>query len=252
MATTLVRPGLPLRDRYRPDALSLLPPSRRECLVRAGDPLATAWDVLYRLEPELFDRLIGGEHLHPMVLERIPTWMERAVEVGAGTGRLTLQVSPRCGRLVACEPVAPMRERLLDRLGATAASNVRVCSAEMSALPLAAGWADAVLACAVLTPHPLCGGEAGLAELERVCRPGGQVIVVWPHTPRWLVARGYRHEVFAGEMVHEFASTDEAIELATIFYPDRVADVARLRSRWVPYEVLGINAPRDLAWKVVD
>lgn len=41
------------------------------------------------------------------------------------------------------------------------------------------------------------------------------------------------------------------MELAAIFYPDKVLDVARLASRFVPYEILGVNAPRDIAWKVI-
>jgi SAM-dependent methyltransferase len=244
----LIRPGRPLVHRYDPQALDLLPAAKRDGI----DPATAAWDVLYRLEPDLYDRLIAGERIHPAVLDRIPAQLGRAVEVGAGTGRLTAQIAPRCDQLLACEPVAPMRARLRARLFAKPTTSSVVVAADMCDLPVADGWADAVLTCSVLTPHPDGGGLAGLAELERVCRRGGQVIIVWPHTPQWLVDNGYHHEVFLGDMVHEFSSVEEAVELATIFYPDRTADVARLGSRFVPYEMLGVNAPRDIAWKVVD
>ena len=52
-------------------------------------------------------------------------------------------------------------------------------------------------------------------------------------------------------MAVEFASHREAVELAEIFYPHAVSQVRRRGSRRVPYEVLGINPPRDLAFKVI-
>ena len=35
--------------------------------------LALAWELLYRLEPELYDRLVSAERLHPDVLGWLPT-----------------------------------------------------------------------------------------------------------------------------------------------------------------------------------
>ena len=43
----------------------------------------------------------------------------------------------------------------------------------------------------------------------------------------------------------------ERVELAEVFYPHAVSQVRRRGSRRVPYEVLGINPPRDLAYKVL-
>jgi ubiquinone/menaquinone biosynthesis C-methylase UbiE len=116
-------------------------------------------------------------------------------------------------------------------------------------LPVTDDYADVVVACSALTPVPGHGGEAGLAEMERVCRPGGCVVVVWPNNVDWLTAHGYRYASFAGEMFVEFASPEEAAELTEVFYPSAVTEVRRLGARQVPYEVLGINPPRDLAFK---
>ena len=41
------------------------------------------------------------------------------------------------------------------------------------------------------TPATGHGGETGLAEMERVCRPGGCVAILWPNHLSWLAARGY-------------------------------------------------------------
>jgi hypothetical protein len=49
----------------------------------------------------------------------------------------------------------------------------------------------------------------------------------------------------------EFGSYADAVELAEIFYPGAADEVRRLGSRTVPFQVLGINPPRDLAFKVL-
>jgi SAM-dependent methyltransferase len=118
-------------------------------------------------------------------------------------------------------------------------------------LPVSDDCADVVVACSALTPAPGHGGETGLAEMERACRPGGRVVIVWPNNLHWLAAHGYRYVRFEGEMFLEFASHDEAAELVEIFHPHAVGDVRRLGRRRVPYELLGINPPRDLAYKVI-
>jgi hypothetical protein len=76
-------------------------------------------------------------------------------------------------------------------------------------------------------------------------------VIVWPNEVRWLATQGYRYVSFDGEMFVEFSSHEEAAELIEIFYPGASAEVARRASRRVPYDVLGINPPRDLAYKVI-
>ena len=218
-------------------------------------PLADAaldWELLYRLEPELYDRLVTAERLHPGVLEWLPHDVARIVEVGAGTGRLTLELIDRAKELVAVEPAAPLREVLARKLSADdRRHHVRVIDGFFDAVPVADDWADLVVSCSALTPAAGHGGDVGLAEMERVCTPGGTVVIVWPNNLDWLASRGYRHASFAGEMFLEFASQEEAAEMAAIFYPDALEAVRRLRSRRVPYRLLGINPPRDLAYKTM-
>jgi hypothetical protein len=118
-------------------------------------------------------------------------------------------------------------------------------------LPLPDDWAELVVACSAFTPEAGHGGEAGLAEMERVCRPGGLVAIVWPNNLRWLAARGYRYVSFAGEVFVEFTSHEEAAELIEIFYPSAAADVRRGDRLRISYEALGINPPRDVAFKAM-
>jgi hypothetical protein len=49
----------------------------------------------------------------------------------------------------------------------------------------------------------------------------------------------------------ELTSLEEAVELTEVFYPSAVAEVRRRGARQVPYQVLGVNPPRDLAFKAI-
>jgi len=48
----------------------------------------------------------------------------------------------------------------------------------------------------------------------------------------------------------EFGSCHEAAELTGIFYPRAAEEVRGRGLRTVPFEMVGINPPRDLAFKV--
>ncbi len=149
-------------------------------------------------------------------------------------------------------PQQPLREILARKLRrAEHGDRVRVTAGFFDDLPLPDSWSDVVVACSAFTPDPGHGGDAGLAEMERVCKPGGCVAIVWPNNVAWLEAHGYRHISFAGEMFVEFASPGDAAELAEIFYPGAAAEIRRRGQRRVSFDSLGINPPRDVAFKVM-
>jgi len=251
------REGLELRKRYTAADLSVFTPEEARRFVPGGDgdpqtDAVLAWELLYRLEPELYDRLACAERLHPAVLAWLPRHADTIAEVGAGTGRLTLELVGRARQVVAVEPALPLRRILRRKLAAADhGDRARVIHGFFDRLPLPDHCADLVVACSAFTPAAGHGGEAGLAEMERVCRPGGRVAIVWPNHLDWLAARGYRYVSFPGPMSVEFGSHADAVELARIFYPSAAAEVRRLGRRSVPVEMLGINPPRDLAFKVV-
>jgi SAM-dependent methyltransferase len=251
------RLGQKLDSRYTAADLRVLThdEARRFAPGEGCDPQADvtlAWELLYRLEPELYERMASAERLHPGIAGWLPHGVDRIVEVGAGSGRLTLELIERGREVVAIEPAAGLR-RILERKLAKASNGhrARVTHGFFDDLPVASQSADLVVACSVLTPDPGHGGDVGLAEMERVCRPGGSVVIVWPNNLGWLATHNYHYQSFAGPMSVEFASHREAVDLAQIFYPHAVTEVRRRGSRRVPYEVLGINPPRDLAFKVI-
>jgi SAM-dependent methyltransferase len=254
---TTLRRGRELPKRYTAADLQVLTAdeARRFISEEGSDPqldTSLAWELLYRLEPELLDKLVTAERLHPGVVGWLPQGVERIVEVGAGTGRLTVELIDRAEEVLAVEPAAPMREILGRKLSHEEGGHrVSVIEGFFDELPAADDWADLVVTCSSLTPAAGHGGDAGLAEMERICRPGGTVAIVWPNNLDWLASHGYRYVSFEGEMSVEFASHAEAVELCSIFYPDALAEVRRLGGSRIPYEPLGINPPRDLAVKAI-
>jgi SAM-dependent methyltransferase len=249
--------GRQLKARYTTADLSVLTDEEARRFLPGGDgdprtDVPLAWELLYRLEPELYERLISAERLHPQIIDWLPRSADRIVEVGAGTGRLTIDLLDRGREVLAIEPAAGLRRILTAKLArADRRHRVRVCHGFFDDLPVPDNFADLVIACSAFTAAAAHGGEAGLAEMERICRPGGCVAVVWPNDPNWLAEHEYQYRVFAGEMAMEFGSHREAIELAEIFYPRAVGEVRRRGSRRVPYAVLGIKPPHDVAFRVM-
>ena len=154
---------------------------------------------------------------------------------------------------MAVEPALPLRQILRHKLAA--ADNGRraqVVHGFFDDLPLPADTADIVVACSAFTPSADHGGDAGLSEMERVCAPGGCVAIIWPNNIAWLADHGYQYVSFGGPMAVEFGTQAEAVELAEIFFPAAAGAVRQHHSRRVPFELLGVNPPRDLAFKTLN
>jgi SAM-dependent methyltransferase len=257
----VVRPdahaGPELRDRYTAADLQVFTREEASRFVHDADSdprtdSLLAWELLYRLEPHLYDRLATAERLHPGILSWLPATDGRIVEVAAGAGRLTLGLLDHGREIVAVEPALPLRQILERKLAvASNGSRARVIHGFFDDLPLPADAADLVVACSAVTPTPAHGGDAGLSEMERVCTPGGCVAIIWPNNIGWLAGHGYQYVSFGGPMAVEFRSHEEAVELAEIFFPAAVEAIRRHGLQRVPFELLGINPPRDLAFKTL-
>ena len=262
---TDVRAPRSLAARYAPDDLRLFDDAERARFLGplgadgdaalAGDRLAfrriarrVAWELLYRKEPELWEQPVAGEQLHPSVLDRVPG-AERAVEIAAGGGRLTLEVAGRCRELVAVEPVRAFRDVLARKLEAAGISNVDIVHGFFDAVPLPDESCELVVSCSAFTSDPAHGGDPGLEKMDRILVRGGMIALVWPSDVDWLRERGFTYESFDGEMCIDFGSLDEAVRLARIVYPSAVDAIVERGSARVPYDVVGMNAPRDIAWR---
>jgi ubiquinone/menaquinone biosynthesis C-methylase UbiE len=100
------------------------------------------------------------------------TGEERALDVGAGAGALAFALAPRVRELVAVE----IDEALAARARADAPENVEVLVGDGEHLTLASFSFD--LAGTLRTLHHTRRPELLVAELVRVTRPGGTILVV--------------------------------------------------------------------------
>jgi diguanylate cyclase (GGDEF)-like protein len=115
-----------------------------------------------------------------------------AVEVGAGTGRITIDgglaeaIGPQ-GQLLVTDPSEGQLQRAADRARAAGLDWLRFVPAPAESLPLLSGGADLVLGAGFL--H-FTRPELALREMARVARPKGRVALFaglefeWP--PCWL------------------------------------------------------------------
>jgi ubiquinone/menaquinone biosynthesis C-methylase UbiE len=96
---------------------------------------------------------------------------ERALDVGAGTGALAFALAPHVAAVVAVDADAAM----IGRARADAPANVEALVGDGEELPFPEGSFD--VAGTLRTLHHTSRPERLLAELGRVVRPGGQVLV---------------------------------------------------------------------------
>jgi ArsR family transcriptional regulator len=127
---------------------------------------AGEWD---RLRGELFG---GRAELRALLGLLDPAWV--VGDLGCGTGQVAESLAPFVGRVVAVDESPEMLAAARRRLGG--AGNVEIRRGELEALPIADEELDAAVLFLVLPylPEP----SAALAEVARVLRPGGTLLVV--------------------------------------------------------------------------
>ena len=95
----------------------------------------------------------------------------RVLDLAAGTGKLTRLLVPTGAEVVAVEPVAGMRDRLVASL-----PDVEVHDGTAESLPLADRSVDAVT---VAQAFHWFDAPVALGEIHRVLRDGGHLFLVW-------------------------------------------------------------------------
>ena len=113
------------------------------------------------------------------------------LELGAGTGKLTRLLVSTFARVVAVEPAEAMR-----RLLVASCPEAEVLDGTAEAIPLADASVDAVFAAEAFHKFD---GERTLADIARVLRPRGVLVLMWnlpagPTQPSIAVAERLLHE----------------------------------------------------------
>ena len=146
--------------------------------------------AIYHHDATQYDRLVAREdaaaELERALAEIIPRRVTTAVELGAGTGRVTRLLALRAARVLAFDAAAAMLAVARERLDAAGlGAGVSLAVAEHAALPVPDGCADAVVAGWAIGHavgwYPLdwpARVSAALGEMARVARPGAPLIVI--------------------------------------------------------------------------
>lgn len=161
--------------------------------VESGDPSAEErllraefWTLVYHLEPERWDALSRAEPIASDMVRLLPR-TACALDVGAGSGRLTMHLALRAELVGAIEPAVGLAGMLRERMPA----HVHTVAGWAESLPVRDGWAQLTTACGAFGPDPVV-----LGELERVTSAGGVVALINPEQPEWFEAHGWtRYDV---------------------------------------------------------
>ncbi|MCP4246806.1 MAG: metalloregulator ArsR/SmtB family transcription factor [bacterium] len=97
-------------------------------------------------------------------------------DVGAGTGYLLPLLTARFDHVIAVDPVPDMLEIARSHPALGRADNVEYRTGDLSKLPISDGQVD--LALAILVLHHVPSPPEALAELRRIVKPGGRLLVV--------------------------------------------------------------------------
>src|SRR5438105_8796644 len=138
------------------------------------------WALLYWHDPDGYEELVAGEHIHPQLLASLDLDGRVVADLGAGAGRFTLFAARRAARVIAVDAVPALLERLERHAREQGVTNIQARRGSFTHLPLADGAVDVAIACSSLTSHAPWGGEAALREAQRVVHPGGELVVIWP------------------------------------------------------------------------
>jgi ubiquinone/menaquinone biosynthesis C-methylase UbiE len=221
------------------------------------------WEQTYQKTPDLYEELIRGEKLAPEIFQTLAPYLknESVLDAGAGSGRASLEcLRFEVKKLYAVDP-SPGLLNLLERklIRKSVAKQIVVSQGCFDRLPLKDNSVSVSLACSAFTSEPRQGGEQGLAELKRVTKPGGRIVIIWPRSKdhEWFLNHGFCYVKFTLKkpMNIQFRSLQETLFCAQYFYPKNENLFYSLQNSGKPeisFSALGLNPPNDFFWKVIE
>ncbi|MFC3802778.1 class I SAM-dependent methyltransferase [Cohnella sp. GCM10012308] len=203
-------------------------------------------DEIYRSQADQYDRLIAAQPLLGSRIDAIrPLAGLDVVDLGAGSGRLTVPLAALARSVLAVDLSPAMLEVAASRLTASGAGNWRTAVGTHLHIPaedtsvdlVVSGWSIAYSASSDVDPDG-SALAAVLNEIRRVLRPGGTVVIfetmgtgfATPNPPDFLLSyydalervHGFAHECFPFD--YTFADAAEAEGLSRFFFGDETGD----------------------------
>lgn len=211
---------------------------------------------IYQTEADRYEALISREDYQGNILRAIEGIVNvdglDVLDLGAGTGRLTLLLAARVKSIRAFDASAEMLSVCRERLLASGLSNWLVQVADHRQLPVpdhsadlvVSGWSVSYLA--VWNPERAEQElDRWLLEMQRVLRPDGQIILLESlgtgnESPfrlehlepmyRWLQEKEFKSTWIRTD--YQFASLQEAVELSSFFFGDELGKKVE-QNRWI-------------------
>ena len=210
----------------------------------------THFKRIYREQADQYERLVSREdyqeNIEKALKKILPFDNLDVIDLGTGTGRLTLLLSPYVRHIVAFD-ISPhmlsVAKSLLEGSGhfnwdIAAADNRQLPSPPQTADLVIAGWS---LGHSVGWYPDSWKQEIGRAimEMQRVQRPGGTIIILetlgtnqeFPQAPTLELAAFHtwleKENGFSRTWIrtdYQFVSVQEAVELTRFFFGDEMAD----------------------------
>ena len=219
---------------------------------------------IYESEADRYEALISREDYERNIPRAIDEIVNvdglDALDLGAGTGRLTLLLAPRARSMRAFDASAEMLRVCRARLVASGLSNWQVSVADHRRLPAKHHSADLVLSGWSVSYLAVWNAQNGRAELDqwllemrRVLRKDGLIILLESlgtgnETPvrlehvestyRWLDGNGFQNKWIRTD--YRFESLDEAVDLAGFFFGAELAEQVRGRRSIILPECTGV------------
>jgi len=211
---------------------------------------------IYQSEGDRYEALISREDHQGNIPRAIDELIHvdglNVLDLGAGTGRLTLLLAPRVKSIRAFDVSAEMLRVCRERLIASGLSNWQVDVADHRQLPVPDHSADLVVSGWSVSYLAVWNQKNGSAELDkwlmemkRVLRQNGMIILLESlgtgneepirlehveSTYQWLDAHGFENKWIRTD--YKFESLEEAIDLSRFFFGDELGDKVE-QNQWV-------------------
>lgn len=129
--------------------------------------------VTYVVDPAVYDALPFMKWDTQELTSVVDFTAKTVIDVGAGTGRLALVAAQTAAAVFAVEPVANLRQYLMDKARDQGLKNVYPVDGLITDLPFPDAFANVTMGGHVFGDLP----AEEYAEMARVTRPGGMVIL---------------------------------------------------------------------------
>jgi len=210
----------------------------------------------YRSEADKYELLISREDYQGNLIREI----ERIrvldgldiVDLGAGTGRLSVLLAPRAASLIALDIAPRMLQLANKKLMNLGLNNYVAAAGDHRALPLSNQIADLVVSgwsiCYLADWFPASWKaelDEAFLEIERIVRPGGFILLIEtqgtgyssPHPPphlrdyfEYLNRSGFTFTWIRTD--YQFANLNEAVSMTDYFFGEDLAKIAA-EKEWV-------------------